>query len=134
MSDLISRQDAIRAVMTDVRTERTDCLFHANMICKRIDDLPSAGPEIIELVSRSYTDGFDDGYKQHDSETWIPCSEKLPEKDGITVLVTTENAEVYIDQVITDGFGERYFMSNTAYDNFEVIAWMPLPEPYRGEQ
>lgn len=40
--DLIRRQDAIRAVMTDVRTERTDCLFHANMICKRIDDIPSA--------------------------------------------------------------------------------------------
>lgn len=63
---------------------------------------------------------------------WIPCSERLPYKDGTAVLVTTENAEVYIDQVITDGFGERYFMSNTAFDNFEVIAWMPLPESYKG--
>ena len=61
---------------------------------------------------------------------WIPCSERLPE-DGVAVLTTTENEEVDIDQVITDPFKERYFQSNTAYDNFQVIAWMPLPKPYR---
>lgn len=61
---------------------------------------------------------------------WIPCSERLP-KDGVAVLITTENGEVYIVQVITDPYKERYFQSNTAYDNFQVIAWRPLPMPYR---
>lgn len=62
---------------------------------------------------------------------WIPVSERLPE-DGIAVLITTENEEVYIDQVITDPYKERYFQSNTGYDNFQVIAWQPRPEPYKG--
>lgn len=62
---------------------------------------------------------------------WIPVSERLPE-DGVAVLTTTENGEVYIDQVITDPYKERYFQSNTAYDNFQVVAWMPLPESYKG--
>lgn len=41
MDDLISRQNALRAVMTDVQTEKTVCLMHANMICKRIEGLPA---------------------------------------------------------------------------------------------
>lgn len=65
-------------------------------------------------------------------DDWIPVSERLPE-DGIAVLITTENEEVYTDQVITDPYKERYFQSNTGYDNFQVVAWMPLPEPYSEE-
>ena len=62
MDDLISRRDAIRAVMTDVRTERTECLFHANMICKRIEDLPSA--EAGEIYRSGYKDGKKRGKKE----------------------------------------------------------------------
>ena len=64
-------------------------------------------------------------------DDWTPVSEGLPE-DGIAVLTTTENGEVYIDQVITAPYKERYFQSNTAYDNFQVVAWKPLPAPYKG--
>ena len=58
-----------------------------------------------------------------DSEPhWIPCSERLPEKDGY-YLTTTCYRQVYCD-----------FWNEDHFDRTEaVIAWMPLPEPYEGE-
>lgn len=60
---------------------------------------------------------------EHGENQWIPCSERLPEKDG------------------------RYWISTktiTCEDNFEngefvfyrsnVLAWMPLPKPWGGKQ
>lgn len=101
--------------------------------------------ETYKMVNEAFFEGFDAAEKRYrflietieeldkklvDTE-WIPCSERLPE-DGVAVLITTKNKEVYIDQVITDPYKERYFQSNTAYDNFQVIAWMPLPKQYKG--
>lgn len=66
------------------------------------------------------------------AQQWIPCSDRLPE-EGIEVLITTEGNQVYISEYeMIDG---RPFW----YDFFEyvtireVIAWMPLPEPYKQE-
>ena len=54
---------------------------------------------------------------------WIPCSERLPEKDGY-YLTTTCYRQVYCD-----------FWNEDHFDRTEaVIAWMPLPEPYEGEK
>lgn len=52
---------------------------------------------------------------------WIPCSERLPEERGF-YLTTTKDKAVYCDHWNEDNF-DRTEM---------VIAWMPLPEPYRG--
>ena len=57
---------------------------------------------------------------------WIPCSEKLPEKEEL-VLVTVWN-----DVVIA--WRNRYGGWESVEDMYEkgdVIAWMPLPMPYR---
>lgn len=70
---------------------------------------------------------------------WIPCSERLPENHK-AVLATWkdtwyQNAKENIDILFREE-NERW------YGNFgnlerngsaEVIAWMPLPEPYRGK-
>ena len=52
---------------------------------------------------------------------WIPVSERLPEERGF-YLTTTKDKAVYCDYWNEDNF-DRTEM---------VIAWMPLPEPYRG--
>ena len=39
--DLISRAAVIREIMTDVRTDKTACLFHVNLICNRLERLPA---------------------------------------------------------------------------------------------
>lgn len=63
---------------------------------------------------------------------WIPCSERLPKHD-VTVLVWLyENyylAELrLIDRVLCWAFDE-FDLSDDEFD--DVIAWMPLPEPYQ---
>ena len=64
---------------------------------------------------------------------WIPVSERMPSVDGDAYLVTdyctqinhrrTRIAYCYANK---DGF-----WSNTP-KGYEIVAWMPLPEPYKG--
>lgn len=60
---------------------------------------------------------------------WIPCSEKLPEKEEL-VLVTVWNDVVIAWRNRYGGWESVEYM----YEKGDVIAWMPLPKPYRGEQ
>lgn len=53
---------------------------------------------------------------------WIPVSERLPERSGY-YLTTNGYHEVYSD-----------YWEGTRFDCTDVvIAWMPLPKPYKAE-
>ena len=76
------------------------------------------------------------GYKHEKTEQrWIPCSERLPE-DGENVLVTYKTTEkIHPCQYHDDGSRNpwySYIDQCRAYMNV-VLAWMPLPKPYREE-
>lgn len=60
------------------------------------------------------------------AQQWIPCSERLPEKDMTRYLCTYN----YSEGVCVD-FG---FYSEGAWFTTGVTAWMPLPEPYKAER
>ena len=64
---------------------------------------------------------------------WIPCSERLPDK-GVSVLISHVGyvSEDYLD--VDDG--DLYFWNSGLMldEERENIAWMPLPEPWRGGQ
>lgn len=53
-------------------------------------------------------------------QRWIPCSKRLPFDAGYYLTTTTYN-EVFCD----------YWNLNEWNRTEQVIAWMPLPEPYR---
>ena len=56
---------------------------------------------------------------------WIPCSERLPQ-DEQKVLITTRSGNLIdVDTSI--------FYHASAFWEHYVIAWMPLPEPYKAE-
>lgn len=60
---------------------------------------------------------------------WIPVSERLPEKN-VEVLATTEWGSITIAERYS---ANDYFINEgtTNADADEIIAWMPLPEPYK---
>ena len=68
-----------------------------------------------------------EGLKAENSELkarvpkWIPVEERLPSKAG-KYLVTVKNGNVYAGTF--DVYSERF--------QCEAVAWMPLPEPYKG--
>lgn len=56
---------------------------------------------------------------------WIPVTERLPEY-GTEVVTINKDDEYEINHVIDEEDGEWFFDG--------AVAWMPLPEPYKGEQ
>lgn len=62
---------------------------------------------------------------------WIPCSERLPEVRE-WVLCQCRARVVDVLRLTTDGYWDRGFPDMTYMFSF-VVAWMPLPAPYRPE-
>ena len=56
---------------------------------------------------------------------WVPVSETLPEKEDY-YLTSTKSGNVYVDFFFKH---EGKFCRERA-----VVAWMPLPEPWEGEE
>lgn len=66
-------------------------------------------------------------------QKWIPCSERLPEKDGryqVTRYDYVANTE-FIDIL---WYEENLWWNRHSTGDYAVTAWMPLPEPYKEEQ
>ena len=68
---------------------------------------------------------------------WIPCSERLPEI-GQEVIVATKNGSVYsniyydyIDNNAKEPCFHRWDDEMWNCFMLEVIAWQPLPEPFK---
>lgn len=70
---------------------------------------------------------------------WIPVTERLPE-NGRQVLVYARSVHYalakYDEMREADGTYKKQWVTFDAWKPFytikEVIAWMPLPEPYKG--
>lgn len=62
--------------------------------------------------------------KETKNNGWIPCSERLPEENGL-YLVCYENLNCYPSKCL---------FLNGKFNDTHILAWQPLPEPYREEQ
>lgn len=83
---------------------------------------------------------------RHMNDVWIPVEERLPE-DDVNVLITYADIDddQYVGIDITN-YGYAYLGGNKLDfkewrspfeyfgSNYKVIAWRPLPEPYRPER
>ena len=147
MSDLISRQAAIDAMDT---WDKFGCNPDGRLV--GFDDnkhyVPYVRYDDMVFVIKSLPS----------AQRWIPTSKKLPDELA-EVNVTWENTEpepyydfikghyftgtaVYFrgrwywySAVCVDYLREYGFSPNDEMDDaIKVIAWMPLPEPWRGEQ
>lgn len=114
----------------------------------KLSEITVKKKETNELVTRIFED--EEGIKEITSDDyeielkgdgWIPVEERMPEDtDGDfyqSVITTLLNGRVapgvyrnFDDEWwVEDESGEKKYMLS-----YEVIAWMPLPEPYRGKE
>lgn len=103
MNDLISRQAAIDSFWKLDIEMRPSAI---DAITGILEQLPSA---------------------QH----WTPCSERLPEEKGRYLITTKRFGDFVVDWNIFM-IGTKIIQEGWLY-NGDVIAWMPMPEPYRGD-
>ena len=64
-------------------------------------------------------------------EDWVYCIDSPMPEEGQEILITTNAGYVEKDTCLYDG--DTYY-TDSGYDWFgEILAWMPLPEPYKNE-
>ena len=67
--------------------------------------------------------------RKHMDDGWIPVENRLPEKEYYTALSVTDKNH-YCVAVHNREYG---FRTGDIDVEGEIIAWMPLPDPYRSE-
>lgn len=72
-----------------------------------------------------YEKGYQDGLNE---SKWIPCSERLPKRSGNIIACFSSGTVVELFYK-----GKGIFQGIYEYSTDVIIAWMPLPEPYKGE-
>ena len=121
MSDLIRREDVYDVLKKAIIAEMPIYVF--DKLWNGIRDLPSVEPE----------------------RKWIPVTEKLPEEekdvlvsvhfDGYKSKIVNLPQSDYVEianhiEGVWSSLSDEYKVVEV---NHHVIAWMPLPEPWRGE-
>ena len=76
--------------------------------------------EIVQEVAEEYNVG------------WIACSERLPEDDSICIVtVEYPNNEIVVDYGWFDRNGVCWFVGMQEFRTSNILAWQPLPEPFK---
>ena len=157
MDDLIIRK-ALMKYMRDYKWE-----FALNSDFSKAIEMVDVQPTV-EAVPKSYADQIrwerdiaieqlneigcqfgqkmDEVKKKLEASQWIPCSERLPD-DGENVLVGFEyfryghyNRLFQTTGIsyVFDGEWSGFVNGSSGWSKLRIIAWMPLPEAYKGEQ
>ena len=76
--------------------------------------------EIVHEVAEEYNGG------------WIACSYRLPEDDSICIVtVEYPNNEIVVDYGWFDRNGVCWFVGMQEFRTSNILAWQPLPEPFK---
>lgn len=81
--------------------------------------------------------GIDANVNLQPSFNWTPCEKQLPERAGdyfVTAIVYSYDYKTERKKPERILLSARFTKTNGWHFNSgKVIAWMPLPEPYKGE-
>ena len=69
---------------------------------------------------------YEDAEEKDRLGQWIPCSERLPE-DNTDVIICFYNGTVTEMRYLGNGIFQGIYEHTTK----AIVAWMPLPEPYK---
>lgn len=128
----------------------TDSPFWEGLVIARriVNNLPTIQPETPCYLGSPCEYQNPDVVISQPEPQWIMCSERMPEKTplwktvGYLATVTCdswkESRTMYVKWETTTVRGKE--VSRWTFDNrlfpseWKVVAWMPLPEPYKGVQ
>ena len=158
MDELISRRAAIEEIARRDTTDGTVKVYSGREVCDILNALPTAEQRAVTMklemdkdwVKKVMEEAELTFFAEPRKGRWIPVSERLPEEDN-DVLISyrykdgegdTSHVEIDITSYGTVCFGGRQIHTlkewrqpfDYFHTNYEVIAWMPLPEPYREEE
>ena len=130
VGDVISRQAMINEINLHV-----GILYDSPTLVESLKllvwSLPPAQPveDIHREKEQAYYCGYEDGAKAARSAQpgWIPVTERLPDGEGRTIVTTKWDDGCTVSYAYYWGAVGKW---GSITDN--VIAWMPLPTPYRG--
>lgn len=88
--------------------------------------------EAMEKLAR-----YEDAEEKDRLGQWVPCSERLPEEEEYILLSFANCTGLDIGRYENDGENDKFYPGDDeeTYAHYGLIvnAWMPLPEPYKGE-
>lgn len=101
-----------------------------DMLCRLRSDIAVFIPRFKHQYCNTLNEIIEE-LEQQPKTGWIPCSERLPEENG-NYLVTVEanDGTASIKFQMVDHYGPKWLHEGKRE---KVIAWMPLPEPYKAE-
>ena len=84
--------------------------------------------EACQKEHRQLADWLEELKSLREKSKWIPCSERLPE-DNTNVIVCFYSGTVTEMRY----WGNGIFQGIYEHTAKTIVAWMPLPKPYKGE-
>ena len=154
--DLIRRSDTMKAVFQKPAIHGCDgSWYHADDIKDALESVPAEDrPTVIKVKSITKKEDYEslaDRIRQQAStaaelvpssdrpQGWIPCNERMPsEKEWVESYIRDEHASEFIVMIKGASRPTTLYLSKDHYwfdENhyfYEVCAWMPLPEPWKG--
>ncbi len=120
MSMISNQINALRSVAQAAKIEGHE--MYAN-------HLEAAGETIEELAKKNHTLNMERS-SAHYNRGWVPCSDRLPDT-GDMYLTTMEKVDNCKVSVYENYFSFSDGWESEEFGEYKVIAWMPLPEPYK---
>lgn len=90
----------------------------------------SVSPDAVNGSTYANIGGFHEENSMNDG--WIPVEERLPEAEQEHVLACRRDGS--IDTARYSPYSDRWYVGSMCSVSLDVIAWRPLPEPYRPER
>ncbi|MBQ1959760.1 MAG: Lar family restriction alleviation protein [Firmicutes bacterium] len=138
MNELISRQklkpcpfcggEAVISVDTDAITDTEGRVWAYTAVCNKC-----AASSGLTFTVEKAIEVWNKRVDQPPADQWIPCSERLPDESGRYLIqgINSYDGNPYFAIVHINVWNEK--RKCWLFDG-KPIAWMPLPEPYKGAE